>query len=85
MRPLTPYPELNEVLERLTDDLQRVLGPALTALYLTGSFALGDADEGSDVDFLAVVREPLTPAQVDAVQALHQAIFKLPSPWAHLR
>ena len=59
-----------------------MLGPELLALYLTGSFALGDADEGSDVDFLAVTRAPLTQAQREAVQAMHQQLFGLPSPWA---
>ena len=82
MPPLTPFPDLNGVLRRLTADTQWVLGPELVGLYLTGSFALGDADGGSDVDFLAVVRSPLTPGQIEAVQAMHQAIFELPSPWA---
>ncbi len=78
----TPFPDLNDVLTQLTAGLRRVLGPDLVALYLQGSFALGDADEGSDVDFLAVTRERLTPAQAEAVQAMHRTIFDLPSPWA---
>ena len=82
MTPLTPFPDLNDVLTQLTAGLVRVLGPELVALYLQGSFALGDADEGSDVDFLAVTRERLTPAQVNAVQEMHRTIFDLPSPWA---
>ena len=82
MTQLTPFPDLNDVLGQLTAGLQRVLGPELVALYLTGSFALGDADEGSDVDFLAVTRERLTAAQTEAVQTMHREIFDLPSPWA---
>jgi Domain of unknown function (DUF4111)/Nucleotidyltransferase domain len=82
MAPLTPFPELNDVLKRLTEGLQSALGPELVALYLQGSFALGDADEGSDVDFLAVVHSPLTELQREAVQALHRGLFELPSPWA---
>lgn len=81
MTALTPFPDLNDVLSQLTVGLERVLGPELVALYLTGSFALGDADEGSDVDFLAVVRESLTLAGRGAVQTLHRTIFDLPSPW----
>ena len=82
MTHLTPFPDLNDVLDQLTVGLQHVLGPELVALYLTGSFALGDADEGSDVDFLAVTRERLTAAQQEAVQTVHRTIFDLPSPWA---
>lgn len=81
LRP-TPFPELNDVLVQLTTGLQRVMGQELVALYLTGSFALDDADEGSDVDFLAVTRAPLTQAQREAVQSLHHELFGLPSPWA---
>jgi Domain of unknown function (DUF4111)/Nucleotidyltransferase domain len=82
MNKLTPFPDLNDVLTPFTAGVQWVLGPELVALYLTGSFALGDADEGSDVDFLAVTGEPLTEAQREAVQTLHREIFDLPSPWA---
>ncbi|WP_424951302.1 aminoglycoside adenylyltransferase domain-containing protein [Deinococcus sp.] len=78
----TPFPDLNDVLAQFTAGLVRLLGPELLALYLQGSFALGDADEGSDVDFLAVVRFPLTSAQAETVQAMHRTIFDLPSPWA---
>ena len=79
---LTPFPDLDDVLTQLTVGLQRVLGSDLAALHLQGSFALGDADQGSDVDFLAVTQERLTPVQAEAVQAMHRTIFELPSPWA---
>ncbi|MGY2895191.1 nucleotidyltransferase domain-containing protein [Deinococcus sp. UYEF24] len=75
------FPDLNDVLHQLADGVRAVLGPELIALYLTGSFALGDADEGSDVDFLAVTRGPLNENQWAAVEATHQTIFGLPSPW----
>lgn len=78
----TRFPDLNEVLAQLTGRLRTVLGADLLGLYLTGSFALGDADEGSDVDFLAVVQHPLTGAARQAVQAMHQSLFELPIPWA---
>ncbi len=78
----TAFPELNDVLAQFAAGLSRLLGPELLALYLTGSFALGDADEGSDVDFLAVTRQLLTPEQQEAVQSLHRTLFDLPVPWA---
>ena len=50
--------------------------------YLQGSFAVGDADEHSDVDFIVATRDELTDAQVDALQALHRRLYALESAWA---
>jgi hypothetical protein len=77
-----PYPELNSVLEQLTLGARSTLGDALIGVYLHGSFAMGDGDEHSDVDFLAVVREPLNAEQCAAVQTMHQQIYDGSSPWA---
>jgi len=78
----TPYPELNGVLARLLRGTQGALGPDLVALYLQGSFALGDFDEHSDCDFVVAVREPLSAVQVDALQAVHARVFDRPEGWA---
>lgn len=53
----TPYPELNGVLHDFATVLQHTLDERLIALYLQGSFAVGDFDEHSDVDFLAVIKK----------------------------
>lgn len=81
MAQTTPFPDLNEVLQQLTAGLQRVLDPDLVALYLLGSFALGDADEGSDVDFLGVTREVLTATQQETVQKLHRTFYDSSDHW----
>ena len=78
----TPFPELNQVLDELVVGAQTVLAQDLVAVVLQGSFAVGDADEHSDVDWTMVVKEALTPAQVAALQALHARIYDLPSAWA---
>jgi hypothetical protein len=78
----TPYPELNAVLAELVAGIQAILGETFTGAYLQGSFAIGDFDEHSDVDFLIVCEQELSAAQVDALQALHARIFRLPSYWA---
>ncbi len=78
----TPYPDLNDVLARLASGAQMVLGGDFVGAYLQGSFAVGDAEEGSDVDFLVVTRELLTPDQERQVQDLQRALFDLSSPWA---
>jgi hypothetical protein len=78
----TAYPELNAVLDELVASAKVVLGRAFVGAYLQGSFAVGDFDRYSDVDFVIVVADELSDAQVDALQALHQRIYGLPSEWA---
>jgi hypothetical protein len=78
----TQYPELNRVLAELVTGVQSVLGVDLLAAVLQGSFAVGDADEFSDVDWTMVVRDELAEDQVGALQAVHARIYAHPSAWA---
>jgi hypothetical protein len=78
----TPYPELDTVLETLVTSVKAALGNAFVGACLQGSFAVGDFDRHSDVDFVIVVVDELGDAQVDALQAMHARIYRLPSPWA---
>jgi hypothetical protein len=80
----TPFEGLNAVLAHLTGEVRRILGDNLVGLYLQGSFAVGDADEHSDCDFMAVIARDLTADERAALQALHAAIHDLPhEPWRH--
>ncbi|GHF36241.1 hypothetical protein HNQ07_001352 [Deinococcus metalli] len=78
----TGIADLDALLEQLARGARLILGPEFVAAFLHGSFALGDADDGSDVDFMVVVRSPLTPARERAVQALHRHLHDLSTPWA---
>ena len=78
----TPYPELNSVLEVLVDSARDILGANFVGAYLQGSFAVGDFDLHSDVDFIIVIAEELSDNQVDALQVMHERIYCLESPWA---
>jgi hypothetical protein len=78
----TPYPELNYVLERLVSGIQQVLVTDFVGAYLQGSFAIGDCDQHSDVDFVVVAERDLTTSQVGALQTLHGQVFDLDSEWA---
>ena len=59
----TRFPELNAVLAELVDGARRVLEENFCAAYLHGSFATGDADEFSDVDFVIVSHDEVTAEQ----------------------
>ncbi len=78
----TPYPKLNAVLAALVGGLRRRLGATLMGVYLQGSFAVGDFDLYSDVDFIVVIAEELSVRQLTSLQRMHRRIFALESPWA---
>jgi RimJ/RimL family protein N-acetyltransferase len=78
----TAYPELNGVLDELVASLRAILGENFCGAYLQGSFALGDADEHSDVDFIVATHDELSDTQVAGLQAMHERLYGLDSPWA---
>lgn len=80
---LTPYQDVNQVLELLTTGLTEMLGEQLAGLYLTGSLTYGDFDKGSsDIDFLAVLNKPLTDQQLEEIKQLHSRIGAAVPFWA---
>ena len=81
-QPPTPYPELNDVLRELLGGVQCALGGTFVGAYLQGSFAVGDFDEHSDVDFIVAITRELSGAQVEALQQLHTRVYDLDSEWA---
>ncbi len=78
----TPYPDLNEILGDLVASLKSNLDHHFVGAYLQGSFAVGDFDEHSDVDFIVAVERPLTAGQVARLQAMHGRIYDRDIPWA---
>lgn len=72
-------PELGELLERFVARVRGLLGDRFVGAYLQGSFALGEADEWSDVDFVVVTTEMVEP---ELVQPLHEELYAEPTPWA---
>jgi predicted nucleotidyltransferase len=78
----TPYAELNAVLGELVSSIRAALGATFVGAYLQGSFAVGDFDEHSDVDFIVAIRTDLADAQVAALQVVHGRVFDLECEWA---
>jgi hypothetical protein len=73
---------LNDVLAELVSGISEVLGEMLVGVYLQGSFAVGDFDEHSDVDFIVAIAGELRTDEVQRLQGLHGRIYELPSAWA---
>ena len=78
----TPDAELNAVLHEFVTCVQAILGDNFTAAYLQGSFAVGDWDADSDVDFLIATEHDISDVDLPALQAMHGRIYDLPSQWA---
>jgi hypothetical protein len=78
----TPYADLNWVLREVVAGVQSVLQRNFIGAYLQGSFAVGDFDSHSDVDFIAVTEVELSDEQVRALQRVHKQLYHLDSPWA---
>ncbi|MFN2467823.1 MAG: nucleotidyltransferase domain-containing protein [Gaiellaceae bacterium] len=78
----TVYPDLNALLRDFVAEVSRILAGNFCGAYLQGSFALGDADVHSDVDFIVVTREEVGAEPAAALQAMHERIFARDVPWA---
>lgn len=78
----TAFSDLNQLLVELVVGAKEVLADNFDGAYLQGSFAVGDADAHSDVDFIIVTKHDLTPKQAAELQTLHQALYAQPTPWA---
>src|SRR5262249_61150604 len=78
----TPYADLNTVRHELVSTARAVLGENFCGAYLQGSFALGDADAHSDVDFLIVTHDEVSDAQAAALRPIHAWFPTLDIEWA---
>jgi hypothetical protein len=75
----TAFPELDALLADLVAGAREALGSGFVGAYLQGSFALGSADEHSDVDFVVATEgEP----DEEALQRLHGELHDRDVPWA---
>jgi predicted nucleotidyltransferase len=78
----TSHAEVDSLLAILLEEVQAVLGEQFIGMYLDGSLASGDFDAASDIDFVVVTREDITGELFLRLQAMHDRIAALDSPWA---
>ena len=81
--PVTPYADLDQLLDELLGHWQRIWGDDLVGAYVQGSFALGAGDLQSDCDFLVATRSRPDPRQEAALRALHDEIPTREGHWCH--
>ena len=78
----TKFPELNKVIQKLINRLTILMEADLLGAYQQGSFAVGNYDRHSDVDFIIVTKNEISGSQLQSLQLLHKRIFELESAWA---
>jgi predicted nucleotidyltransferase len=78
----TPFLNLNLVLQVLGERVKTILSANFVGAYVQGSFAVGDFDAHSDVDFVIVIRDALTDDEVQALQAMHAQVYAFETEWA---
>ena len=80
---VTPYPDVNEVLNLLLVKAKVILGGQMTGLYLYGSLSSGDFDpHSSDIDFAFVTESVLPPETIAALEVMHHEIWAGGLKWA---
>lgn len=78
----TPYTNLNQLLHQMKNHLQSNLGENFQGFYLQGSFAIGDFDQHSDVDFIVILDRELSIEEIGRLQNMHAQLYQEPIPWA---
>jgi predicted nucleotidyltransferase len=82
MRTPTGVPALDALLADFVDEVDEILAADFVGAYLQGSFALGEGDEHSDVDFVVVTAADPTDHVVDRLQRMHERLFAREVAWA---
>ena len=84
MSPISPtsHPDVNEILNLLLVEAEKILEQQFIGMYLFGSLANGGFDAHSDIDVLVVTDMEISNTQFDAVKEMHAQINQLDSPWA---
>jgi predicted nucleotidyltransferase len=79
---ITPYPNINELLHGLLQDIRKALGDKLVGLYLYGSLVTGDFDmDVSDIDLMAVTSSGINEDEFDRLDRLHQDFVNQHEEW----
>lgn len=81
---ITPYQDINKILDSLKAEILALFPTELVGIYLTGSLSYGDFNlTSSDIDLLVVLKTTPTKEQVDLIGKLHERIKQEDNTWAN--
>ncbi len=73
---ITPYPDVNNVLNRLKTDVKAALGKQFIGMYVHGSLAAGDFNiKTSDIDFIVITNGVLSADSISQLRSIHKSII----------
>jgi predicted nucleotidyltransferase len=79
----TPYPDINKVLDSLTQGIEEILKDNFMGIYLMGSLSYGDFNpDNSDIDLVVIVNDPLSPEQLEDLKRMHFYVEESNKKWA---
>lgn len=79
---ITLYPDVNEVLLHITNEIEQALNKNIIGLYLFGSLSYGDFNPASsDIDLITILHRPLNQAEITEVKTLHSKIAVMHPIW----
>jgi len=82
-RPLTSYPDVNEILDLLFVSVKEILQNQFVGMYLYGSLSSGNFNPASsDIDFLVVTDDTLREKTIADLESMHHRIWKSALHWA---
>ena len=68
---MNAMPHMEEICRRVVAAYRRAYGDDIEAIYLYGSYARGDYDEESDIDFAAIVKGDMSDSYEKSKQVWH--------------
>lgn len=82
MHKVTPYHDINRILDFIIRGITDIFGENLVGLYLSGSLVLGDFDpKVSDIDLVAVLTSSVTDQEFKTLQAMHAKLVQKFKQW----
>lgn len=82
MKKFTECPEINRIITELTEGMKAIFADRLVGIYLFGSLTYGDfKPERSDIDFMTVIQNPATLAEIKQTNELHKKIEAAYPKW----
>jgi hypothetical protein len=82
-RQLTPFEDVNAILQYFVEGVAPIFGENLTGVYLTGSLSYNAFNyETSDIDLTVILKSPISTNELSAVKQLHSEMERRFEQWS---